>query len=152
MITIFSVALLCFLFWLKSQFENSRFRLLTLIRLSLKTQPLLREPLQYSILSYQWGILFGISEVVLCLLLIVDAFCMSQDVHHLASWLQIPAEGSSLEHIYTRNRSYSSTLLHPCKPYSSFLPPSCRSNQTSWPAKTTEVNVRWRRFWRRTCR
>ena len=101
-------------------------KLLTLIRLSLKTRPLLRKTPQSSVLS---RILFGISAVALCLLLIAVAFCTSRDVHHLASWLQIPTEGSSLEHIYTRNYSCSFALLRPCKLCSSFLPPSHRSNQ-----------------------
>ena len=72
---------------------------------------------------------FDISEVALRLLLIVVAFCMSQDINHLASWLQIPTGSSGLEHIYTRNCSYSFALLCPCKLYSSFLPPFHRSNQ-----------------------
>ena len=104
-------------------------RFLTLIQLNMKTRHLLRDLPQSSVFSHQRRILFGISEVALRLLLIVVAFCMSRDVHHLASWLQIPAECSGLEHIYTRNCSYSFALLCLHKPYSGFLPPFCRSNQ-----------------------
>ena len=74
---------------------------------------------QPSVLS---RILFDISAVALHLLLIAVAFCTSRDVHHLALWLQIPAEGSGLEHIYTRNCSCSIKLLRPHKLYSNFLP------------------------------
>ena len=95
------------------------FRLLTFTRLSLETQPLSRKPLNLLFLS---RIFFGISAVVLHLVLIAVAFCTSRDVHHLASWLQIPVEGSGLEHIYTCNCSCSFALLRPCKLGSSFLP------------------------------
>ena len=81
------------------------FRLQTLIRLSLKTWPLLREPLDLLSLVTQRRILFSISEVTLRLLLIAVAFCMSQGVHPFVPWLQIPAEGSGLKHIYTNNCS-----------------------------------------------
>ena len=104
-------------------------RHLTLIQLSLKTWPLLREPPQPSIFSYQCRILFSISAVALHLLLIAVAFCTSRDICHLTLWLQIPAKGSGLEHIYTCNCSCSFALLHPCKHCSGFLPPSRRSNQ-----------------------
>ena len=60
--------------------------------------------------------------MALRLLLIVVAFCMSQGVHLLAPWLQIPAEVSGLEHIYTRNRSYSFALLRPHKLCSILFP------------------------------
>ena len=50
-------------------------------------------------------ILFGISEVVIHLLLITVAFCTSRGVHVFALWLQIPAKGSGLEHICTHNCS-----------------------------------------------
>ena len=93
-------------------------RLLTLIRLSLKIRPLLREPLDLLPSVTKCCILFGISEVALRLLLIAVAFCMSRGIHLLAPWLQIPVEGSGLEHIYTRNRSYSFALLRPRKLYS----------------------------------
>ena len=98
-------------------------RLLSLIQLSLKTRPLLlREPFNLLSLVTRRRILFGISEVALYLLLIAVAFCMSQGVHLLAPWLQIPAEGSSLEHNYTCNRSCSFALLHPCKLCSILFP------------------------------
>ena len=97
-------------------------RLLTLIRLSLKIRPLLREPLDLLPSVTKCCILFGISEVALRLLLIVVAFCMSQGVHHFAPWLKILAEGSDLEHIYIRNCSYSFAFLRPRKLYSGLLP------------------------------
>ena len=57
---------------------------------------------------------------MLRLLLIVVAFCTSRGIHLLAPWLQI--HGSSLEHIYTHNRSYSFTLLCPHKLCSILFP------------------------------
>ena len=126
MITIFSIPLLYFLSRLKSRFENSLFQSsnLNLIK-SENTTSIKRTP-QPSVLS---RILIGISVVALRLLLIAIDFCTSRDVHHLASWLQIPAKGSGLEHIYTRNCSRPFALLRPCKLCSGFLPPSRRSNR-----------------------
>ena len=49
-------------------------------------------------------------------------FVLPRGVYLFALWLQIPAEGSGLEHIYIRNRSYSSAFLHPRKLYSGLLP------------------------------
>ena len=60
--------------------------------------------------------------MALRLLLIVVAFCMSRGIHLFAPWLQIPAEGSGLEHIYTCNRSYSFALLRPLKLCSILFP------------------------------
>ena len=98
-------------------------RLPTLIQLSLKTRLLLlREPLNLLSLVTRRRILFGISGVVLRLLLIVVAFCMSRGIHLLAPWLQIPTEGSSLEHIYTRNCYCSFALLRPRKLCSVLFP------------------------------
>ena len=80
-------------------------RLPILIQLSLKTRPLLREPFDLPPLVVNRRIFFSISEVALHLLLIMVAFSSSRGVHLLAPWLQIPAEGSSLENICTRNYS-----------------------------------------------
>jgi len=129
MITIFSIDLLYFLSRLKSQFENSRFQTSDLNPIKSENMAFIKKTPQSFILSYQRRILFGISEAALHLLLIAVAFCMSRDVHHLASWLQIPAECFGLEHVYTHNCSCSFALLHLHKPYSSFLPPLSRSNQ-----------------------
>ena len=126
---IFPTDLLYFLSQLKSQFENSRFQTSDLNPIKSENMAFIKKTPQSSVLSYQRRILFGISEVALHLLLIVVAFSTSRYVHHLASWLQIPAEGSGLEHIYTRNYSYSFALLRPRKLYSGFLSPFRRSNQ-----------------------
>ena len=128
-------------------------RLPSLIQLSLKTRLLLlREPLNLLSLVTRRRILFGISGVVLRLLLIVVAFCMSRGVHLFAPWLQIPAEGSGLEHIYTCNHSCYFAPLRPRRLCSSFLPSSCRPKQTLWLVRTTVANVRRRRFQRKPCR
>ena len=96
MITMFSVNLLSFLSRLKSRFENSRFQTSVLNPIKFENTAFIKKTSQSSVLSYQCCILFGISEVALHLLLIVVAFCMSRDFYHLASWLQIPAEGSGV--------------------------------------------------------
>ena len=129
MITTFSVDLLYLLSWLKSRFKNSQFQTSDSNPIKFENMASTKKTPQSFILSYQRRILFGISGVALHLLLIAVAFCTSRDVHHLVPWLQIPAEGSSLEHIYTCNHSCSFALLCPCKLYSSFLPPFHRSNQ-----------------------
>ena len=87
----------------------------------------IKRTLRFASLVIWCRILFDIGEVALHLLLIAVAFCPSRGVHLFNPWLQIPAEGSGLEHIYTCNRSYSFALFHPhilC----SILPP-CRSDQ-----------------------
>ena len=129
MITIFSIDLLYFLSRLKSRFENSWFQTSNLNPTKSKNTASIKRTPQPSVLGYQHRILFGISVVALRLLIIAVAFRTSRDIHHLASWLQIPAEGSGLEHIYTRNCSCSFALLRLHKPCSSFLPPFHRSNQ-----------------------
>ena len=125
-IIIFSIALLYFLSQPKSRFENIRFQTSNLNPIKSENIASIKRTPQPSILIH---ILFGISAVALHLLLIMVALCTSRDVHHLALWLQIPAEGSGLEPIYTRNYSCSFALLHPCKLCSGFLPPSHISNQ-----------------------
>ena len=122
MITIFSVDLLYFLSWLKSRFENSWFQTSNLNPIKSKNTAFIKKTHQSSILSYQCRILFGISEVALCLLLIVVAFCTSRDVHHLGSWLQILAECSGLEHIYTGNCCCSFALPTFTNPIAVFFP------------------------------
>ena len=66
---------------------------------------------QSSVLSYQRCIFFGIIAAMLHLLLIAVAFCMSQDIYYLASWLQILAESPSLKHTHLATISvpYSSS-------------------------------------------
>ena len=103
-------------------------RLPILIQLSLKTRPLLREPFDFLPSVAQRRILIDISEAMLRPLLIVVAFCTSRGVHLFASWLQILAEGSGLEHIYTCNRSCSFALLRLHNPIAVFSP-SNRSKQ-----------------------
>ena len=115
MTAIFSIVLLYFSFRLKSQFENSRFQTSNLNPIKSENMAFIKRTPQSSILNHQCRILFCISEVALRLLLTGVTFCTSRDVHHVASWLQIPAEGSGLEHIYTRNCSYSFALLRPYK-------------------------------------
>ena len=133
--------------------EIANSKLSSLIQLSPKTQPLLlREPFDLLSLVTWRHILFGISEVVIHLLLITVAFCTSRGVHVFALWLQIPAKGSGLEHIYTCNRSYSFAPLRPRRLCSGFLPSSRRPKQTLWPARTIAANVQRRRFRRKPCR
>ena len=121
--TIFPADLLYFLSRLKSRFENSRFQTSDLNPIKYENTTFIKKTSQSSALSYQCCILFSISQVTLRLLLIVVSFCTSQDIYHLALWLQILAEGSGLEHIYTCNRSYSFALLCPRKLYRGFPPP-----------------------------
>ena len=128
MITILSVAPLYFLFRLKSQFENSRFQTSNLNPIKSENMAFIKRTPQSSILNQQCRILFCISEVALRLLLTGVTFCTSRDVHHVASWLQIPAEGSGLEHIYTCNRSCSFALLRLHNPIAGFSPTN-RSKQ-----------------------
>ena len=116
--------LLVFLSWLKSRFQNSRSQASNLNPIKSESTAFIKKNLQSSTLSHPHCILLGISEVVLRLLLIAVAFCTSQDIHHFASWLQIPAEVSGLEHICTCNRSCSFALLCLPKPCSFFLLPS----------------------------
>ena len=129
MITIFSIDLLYFLYWLKSRFETSRFQTSDLNPIKSENMAFIKKTPQSSTLSYQRCILFSISEVALHLLLIAVAFCTSRDIYHLALWIQIPAEGFGLEHIYTRNCSCSFALLCLHKPCSGFPPRFCRSNK-----------------------
>ena len=151
MTTMFSVNLLSFLSRLKSRFENSRFQTSVLNPIKFENTAFIKKTHQSFVLSYQRRILFGIIEVALHLLLIVIAFCTSQDIYHLASWLQITAEGSGLEHIYTRNYSYSLALLCLHKTYRGFLPPLSRSNQTPQLARTIGASAWQKRSQRRTC-
>ena len=116
-----SADLLYLLSWLESRFENSRFQNSNFNPIKSKSTAFIKKNLQSSTLSDPHCILLGISGVVLRLLLIAVAFCTSRDVHHLASWLQIPAEGSGLEHIHTRNCSCSFALPPIAVPFSPLL-------------------------------
>ena len=129
MITILFVTLLCSLFWLESRFENSQFQTSNLNPIKSKNMTFIKKTPQSSVLSHQRRILFSISEVALHLLLIAVAFCTSRDIYHLALWIQIPAEGFGLEHIYTCNCSCSFALLRPHKLCSGFLSLFHRSNR-----------------------
>ena len=87
MITIFYVDLLYFLSRLKSRYENRRFQTPDLNPIKSKNTASIKKTPQSSVLSYQHGILFGISGVALHLLLIVVSFLTSRDIYYLASWL-----------------------------------------------------------------
>ena len=87
MTTIFPVDLLYLLSRLKSQSKSSRFQTPDLNPIKSENTASIKKTPQSSVLSYQRQILSGIGGAALCLLLIVVAFCMSQDIYYLASWL-----------------------------------------------------------------
>ena len=87
MITILSIDLLYFLSWLKSRFENSRFRTSDLTPIKSKKMAFIEKTPQSSVLSYQHHTLSDFSGTALHLLLIAVAFYTSRDIYYLASWL-----------------------------------------------------------------
>ena len=150
--TIFPADLLYFLSRLKSQFENSRFQTSDLNPIKFENMAFIKKTPQSSILSYQCCILFGISEAVLRLILIAVTLRTSRDIYHPISVTTNTSRGLRPQAHPHLQLLLFSTLLRLHKPYSGFLHPLSRSNQTLWLARTTRASARQRRFQRRTFR
>ena len=149
--TIFPADLLYFLSWLKSRFENSQFQTSDLNPIKSKNMTFIKKTLQSSVLSYQCRILFGISEAVLRLILIAVTLRTSRDIYHPISVAINTSRGLWPQtHLYLQLHLFFA-LLHLHKPYSGFLPPLSRSNQTPWLARTIGASARRKRSQRRTC-
>ena len=144
--TIFPANLLYFLSWLKSRFENSRFQTSDLNPIKSKNTAFIKKTLQFSILSYQRRILLGISGWRFVFLLIAVTLRTSRDIYHPIFVAINNSRGLwPRTHLYLQLPLFFALLcLH--KPYSGFLPPLNRSNQTLWLERATGASTWRRRF------